>query len=177
MSSPTTRARGAALLLLACFTPASSGCGSIFLGSTQVLTVHSNPASATVRILQTGFAAETPALVPIARDSHYVLVVEAAGYRPVSVPLYKSLHMGVLLADIFLTGLIGVIVDAITGHWYVHHPRMIYVNLEPLRGAASAPPRGAPRLVAKVERASRDALRVTIAEHAPGITARIVRVR
>jgi len=141
MRSSITRVRGAGIgvCLLICGALASSGCGAIFLGSTQLVTVHTNPPSATVRVLQTGYAAETPALVPLARDGNFVLVVEAPGYRTVHVPLHKSIHLGVLLGDI-LTFPIGLIVDAVTRSWYVHQPRMIFVTLEPGSAPAAPPP-------------------------------------
>src|SRR5436190_10182300 len=108
MRVSSIRVRGVSVCVFAALALAQSGCGAIFLGSTQLVTVHAIPPSATVRVLQTGLASQTPALVPLSRDGSYVLVVEAPGYRPVSVPLYRSLHIGVVVADIFLTGLIGV---------------------------------------------------------------------
>ena len=95
-----------------------SGCGAIIHGTRQDITVQSDPAGATVATAEGPSTITTPATLNLERKRSYVLTFRAAGYEPATFNVQNQLGGGVLAADILLTGLIGVVVDGLTGAWY-----------------------------------------------------------
>ena len=72
------------------------------------------------------------------RKHSYVLTFSAEGYGSAEFQIRHEMRVGILVADVLLTGLIGVVVDAITGGWYKLEPKTAIVTLE--RAAANEGP-------------------------------------
>ena len=106
-----------------------SGCGAIIHGTRQDITVQSDPAGATVATAEGPSTITTPATLNLERKRSYVLTFRAAGYEPATFNVQNQLGGGVVAADILLTGLIGVVVDGLTGAWYTLKPDSASVTL------------------------------------------------
>lgn len=94
-----------------------SGCGVIFHGTRQVVTATSTPDGATVRTMPPSEPSVTPTSLHLQRKYTYVLTFEKPGYSNATLEVQNRLQGGILALDILLTGLVGVVVDGITGAW------------------------------------------------------------
>ncbi|NUO64819.1 MAG: hypothetical protein HOQ11_02465 [Gemmatimonadaceae bacterium] len=143
---------------------ALTGCGTILHGPRQAVPVNSNPAGATV---QTTPAAEggtvtTPGTLDLERKHSYQLTFTSPGYSPATVNLHPNIGTGTVIADVLLTGLVGVIVDGATGSWYGLVPENVTATLNRTTGT------GPERIEVHVGR-SRDGQKVEVTTDGPAV--------
>lgn len=112
------RATTGALLL----TFSLTACGTIFGGSTEIIQVNSAPNGASIATVPASGSFRTPASLTLERKNSYTLVASMEGYSSAEFLIRKEMRVGIVVLDVLLTGLIGVVVDAVTGGWW---------NLEP----------------------------------------------
>lgn len=107
-----------------------TGCiGVIANGSSQDITINSVPAGAIVRI-DDGIAGNTPMVADLGRAESHTVQVELDGYEPYTAVLSRSADGGIIIADIFLTGGLGLIIDLATGGLYKLSPDEIMATFE-----------------------------------------------
>ena len=71
----------------------------------------------------------TPTTLELNRKNEYVLSFSKEGYESAQIQVTKHLSGGFLAADILLTGLLGVVIDGVTGAWYNLKPETVTVTL------------------------------------------------
>lgn len=125
----------AALLLGILLSWGLPGCGLLFSGSQSSIPVESNPSSAEVW-LDGVLVGRTPTEVQVDSGEHHVLTFRRDGYPDQTVRLESKLNGGYVLLDILFTGLVGVVVDAATGGWYVNGPDSVHVDLQAAQRSA-----------------------------------------
>lgn len=109
-------AAAACILLLA-------SCGTIMHGSTQGISISSNPTNA--RVLVNGQPLGlTPVTLDLKRKDNHTVRLELDGYQPYEVALSRGVS-GWVAGNIIFGGLIGLAVDAITGGMYKLSPEQI----------------------------------------------------
>ena len=59
-----------------------------------------------------------------------MLIARRDGYNEAQFQIRKSMRMGPLILDILFTGLLGVVVDAVTGGWWDLQPEDVTIVLE-----------------------------------------------
>lgn len=116
---------------------ASTGCGTMFGGSRQLIQAASIPTGASVAA-EGAAGSRTPTSLSLERKNNYVLEFSAPGYTTQKVDVQKSLRGGIVVLDI-LGGLLPVIVDAITGGWYKLSPEQVNAMLTKVDAAAPGP--------------------------------------
>lgn len=114
---------------------ALTGCATIIHGGTQDIRVSSQPPGAVVRVQ--GMATTTPGVLKLERKGTYTLVFEKEGYKAVEVQLNKTVD-GWLFGNIIFGGLIGLVIDFVSGAAYKLTPSEVNSVLEYL------PPPGTP---------------------------------
>jgi hypothetical protein len=120
-----------AKVILTCILIASlSGCGAIFKGSSQDISIQSAPAGATVTGSPGFGTLTTPTTVKLSRNSNYEMSFSKEGYNSTSVGIRKSADGGIIVLDVLFTGLIGVVIDAATGSWNNLKPETVNAVLE-----------------------------------------------
>jgi hypothetical protein len=112
---------GAAFLLV--------GCGAVMHGSRQSITVVSSPSAVKVETSPLTGTFTTPTTLNLERKNSYVLNFSSPGYTPATFNITNSIGTGTVIADVLLTGLIGVIVDGATGSWYGLNPDAVTIAL------------------------------------------------
>ena len=117
-----------------------SGCGVILQGSDQDIEVQTNPTGATVTGGPFVGTYTTPVAVTLERKKNYVLTIEKDGFRTVEVPIHPAVNPIIVVADVVLTALVGVVVDAVTGGWNDLEPDVINATLERDRAMSSLGP-------------------------------------
>lgn len=118
-----------------------SGCASIIEGSTQNITVKSEPAGASISITDRGgqkiHTGVTPATVSLKRGAgyfkseQYTVRFEKPGFEPTEVKIIGSVN-GWYFGNILIGGLIGMLaVDPATGAMYTLAPADLSATLAP----------------------------------------------
>ena len=113
--------------VLVCLMFMSSSCAVISHGSKQTIPVQSSPNAVSVGL--GGMSYTTPTTLELERKNEYVLSFSKEGYESAQIQITKHLSGGYLAADILLTGLLGVVIDGITGAWYNLKPESVTVSL------------------------------------------------
>ena len=110
-----------------CMLVLSTGCAVISHGSKQTIPVQSSPNAVSIDL--GGMSYTTPTTLELERKNEYVLSFSKEGYESAQIQITKHLSGGYLAADILLTGLLGVVIDGITGAWYNLKPESVTVSL------------------------------------------------
>jgi hypothetical protein len=106
-----------------------AGCGAIMHGSRQDVMVQSSPVGLKIDGSPLIGTFTTPANLSLDRKNNYVLTFSTPGYNPTSVNVTNSIGIGTVVADVVFTGLVGVVVDGLTGSWYGLNPESVNVTL------------------------------------------------
>lgn len=122
------RVRLTTAAILLTMTPLMAGCGLIFGGTRQTIRVSSSPDGAAIATMPGTVDYKTPTTLNLERKNEYVLTFSMPGYTSQKVELQRDMRVGIVVLDI-LTGLVGVIVDAVTGAWYRLSPEVVSVTL------------------------------------------------
>ena len=105
-----------AIALLVALGLLASGCGAILNDRYDPLAVTSEPEGAQVRVNGVPMG-HTPVVLQLDSRMNHTVVVNLDGYDETGAIVTSGLGAGWLVLDIFLTGLIGIVVDAVTGAW------------------------------------------------------------
>lgn len=127
--------RPVALVLLLVF----SGCATIMAGGPDRIPVSTNPPGATVFVDNIPVG-QTPVMVTLDRQhSSGVIRIELPGFAPVAIVRTTSIN-GWFWANLCFGGLIGIVVDLVTGDIKAFDDSPIAIGLTPAYGP---PPPGA----------------------------------
>lgn len=105
-----------------------SGCATILQGTTQQITITSDPDGADVKIDGT-YRGTTPMAVDLERKRSHVVQILKEGYRTETVQIQREMG-GAVAGNIILGGFIGWGVDAASGAQYVLWPEHVSVVLD-----------------------------------------------
>jgi len=109
-----------------------SSCATVISGSRQNIKFASNPAAASVFIDEVEVG-KTPFEIKLARKSEHEVMIKLDGYQTYQTTLTKKLN-GWIFGNILIGGMIGIIIDPITGAMYNLTPTQI--NAEMNKGTA-----------------------------------------
>lgn len=110
----------------------TSSCATIVSGSKQNVKFASNPSSAKIFIDEVEVG-KTPFEIKLARKSEHQVLIKLEGYQTYQTTLTKKFN-GWFVGNILIGGLIGLIIDPITGAMYNLSPGEI--NAEMAKGTA-----------------------------------------
>lgn len=123
------RFTGLVFLIIASVT--LSGCGTIFGGLTQDVSLTSDPSGVEVHDVETGERYMTPQTVSLSKSTGHILKFTKDGYRNETVPLRREARFKWWVLDAFTLGIANVI-DASTGGLFDIKPSFIHVALDPV---------------------------------------------
>lgn len=115
------------LVLVALTAVLTASCGTIFFGTKVGVSVRSTPAC-TVTV-DGGASYQTPTVVKVKRGDSHTFKFEKEGFKSQTIQVDNKILVGTLIADIFLTGIIGVVVDLVDGAMYTMDQKQIDVTL------------------------------------------------
>lgn len=115
-----------------------TGCATIASGTTQKVSVSSNPSGAMAKADGT-HAALTPTVFTLERKSDHTIEISKDGYRTSTVILRKAFN-GMTTGNILIGGIIGGGVDAMSGAMYKLVPERVDVTLEKAEPEDAAAP-------------------------------------
>ncbi len=117
------------IFLLAIALLTMTSCATMLNGSTETISIDSQPQGATVKI--NGFVrGKTPLRVYLENDSSYTVELEMEGYFPAQAIIKNKVGAGWVILDAFVWGLLGPLVDACTGDWYELQPKALMIPLQ-----------------------------------------------
>jgi hypothetical protein len=105
----------------------AASCGTIFHGTSRDVALRSVPECT---VIIDGVEYQTPTVVKLKRGESHKVTFEKPGYEPHTVMIDNELLVGTLIADIFLGGLVGIIVDLADGAMYTLNPKELDVTLK-----------------------------------------------
>ncbi|MGE5943747.1 MAG: PEGA domain-containing protein [Flavobacteriales bacterium] len=105
-----------------------SSCATIISGSRQSVEISSEPSSATVYVNEIKIG-KTPVQKKLKRNQEYQLILKLDGYKTYETKLEKKFNAW-YIGNIVFGGLIGIIIDPITGAIHKLEPEEIDGNLK-----------------------------------------------
>jgi PEGA domain-containing protein len=115
MSIPSRTASCTAACLSLAAASVVTGCASVFGSKHHDFTFDTQPAAAQVVVDGTPVG-NTPVVVSLSNTRAHTVVFKKQGYEEIGCEIQKSTGAGWVVLDI-LTGLVAVVVDAVTGDW------------------------------------------------------------
>jgi hypothetical protein len=113
--------------LFIALTIASFGCASIVHGTTQDVSIATNPSGAKVSV-DGQTVGNTPVIAHLKRGENHSLKAELPGYAPYEMAFTKSAS-GWVWGNVLFGGLIGLAVDAISGGFYYLTPEQVMAEM------------------------------------------------
>ena len=107
-------------------------CATVTKGTTDEAYVRSEPKGAKVTT-DLGFHGITPANIVHKRKKTYTITVEKTGYKPIEIFIDNRLEgTGVagVAGNVVLGGVVGLVVDGVSGAALDHYPADVFVELE-----------------------------------------------
>jgi hypothetical protein len=109
------------------------GCATIFTGTSQDVTIASEPTKASVKVVSAAglevYTGSTPATVVLPKKKEYVVTLTLDGYEQVKVPISQSFQT-MVIGNIICGGIPGGVIDLLTGAFWVLEPEAISVTLK-----------------------------------------------
>lgn len=122
---------------------ALGGCATVTRGTTDQVTVNSEPTGATATTSTGLNCPSTPCTWEVSRKSEFVVTYTMPGYKPAQVPVNtKVAGAGAagFAGNVLLGGIVGMGVDAATGSTLEHYPNPVFATLEPIGKPQKAAP-------------------------------------
>ena len=102
------------------------GCGALFYGSTQTISVKSVQRGSNIEVDGQTFV--SPASIELRRNGEYVVTISKEGFETQQVRILRNVSGGIVILDV-LGGIIPLLIDGLMGTWYKLSPQEIDVNL------------------------------------------------
>lgn len=120
---------------------ALGGCATVTRGTTEPITVNSEPPGAEARTSLGHACPSTPCTWEIGRKSEFVVSFTKGGYEDMQIPVSTRVAgAGVagFAGNVLVGGIVGMGVDAATGSTLEHYPNPVMATLVAKRGHAAA---------------------------------------
>jgi len=120
------------LMLLVVGTLMVQGCGTIMNGTMQTIPVTSSPPGAEVTT-STGLTIQTPGEIPLKRGMgrKVTVTIKHSAYYPQTVTLKSSIS-GWAFGNFLIGGIIGGVIDQVSGGGYKYTPKALHFKLNPV---------------------------------------------
>ncbi len=125
----------------------ATGCATITRGTKDTLVVESEPSGANIR-LSNGLTGKTPTSFKLPRNKSLIVTIEKDGYEVVNVnvnPQIVGAGAAGMAGNVLVGGLIGVVVDPLSGAMKDLKPNPVKVNLVASPKANAIAPPSAPQ--------------------------------
>jgi hypothetical protein len=117
------------------------GCATVTRGTTEQITLNSEPPGAQARTSLGQNCPMTPCTFEVSRKSEFIVTFEKDGYEPTQIPVVTKLAgAGVagFAGNVIVGGIVGMGVDAFTGSTLEHYPSPVYATLVRSKGPVLA---------------------------------------
>lgn len=104
-----------------------TSCATIMHGTYQPIGISSNPTNADVWV-DSMYVGNSPLIVEMARSYHHVVTIQLDGYETYQIIVSRSLS-GWVLGNIIFGGVIGLVVDAVSGGIFELTPDQVQAEM------------------------------------------------
>lgn len=129
------------ILTTAAIAAALGGCATVTRGTTDQITINSEPAGAEAKSSLGHACASTPCTWEVSRKSEFIVSFAKSGYEDTQVPVQTRIAgagAAGFAGNVLIGGLVGMGVDAATGATLEHFPNPVLASMSPLRKALPA---------------------------------------
>ncbi len=119
---------------------ALGGCATVTRGTTEQITISSEPAGAEAKSSSGHACTATPCTWEVSRKSEFVVSFSKSGYDDMQIPVSTRIAgAGVagFAGNVIIGGVVGMGVDAVTGSTLEHYPNPVLANMVRSRKAAA----------------------------------------
>jgi len=109
-----------------------TGCATIFKGTTERVSLNSEPHGAEVYV-NDAYVGDTPLRLKLETKHAYRIEFRKDGYKSKVVNISNHVGAGWIVLDV-IAGLVPVLIDAVTGGWYSLDQNYVNASLERQRG-------------------------------------------
>ncbi len=114
---------------VAAVTFAVLGCAAIFNDTKETVQIATTPPGAQIAV-NGAPVGQAPLAVQLDVERDHIIQASMPGCMPAQVAVDSSLGAGWLIADLFLSGLVGIVVDAATKSWNELSTNSVLINLQ-----------------------------------------------
>lgn len=132
------------IMFIAAASLALVGCASVTRGTTNQITVTTEPAGAAVQTSMAHSCPQSPCTFQVNRKDEFIVTASKPGYKSASMPVKTRVAQAGaagFAGNVLVGGLIGMGVDAATGATLEHYPNPVLIALEPIQAPAKASPK------------------------------------
>ncbi len=125
-----------------------AGCATVTRGTTNQVTLNSEPAGAEAKTSMGYHCPSTPCTFEVSRKAEFIVTFSKSGYKTTEVPVATRVAGGGVAGfagNVLIGGLVGMGVDAATGSTLEHFPNPVFVTLQPIGKVAPPPRKPAPK--------------------------------
>ena len=115
------------IVVLLCFITSITGCATLMNGPKQKVGISSTPSGASVSVDGVSFG-KTPVAANLNRNDDHIVIIKMDGYEPYETMLTKKVS-GWVWGNILIGGLIGLVIDALSGGLYQLTPEQVEATL------------------------------------------------
>lgn len=105
-----------------------TGCAAVFTGGRGKIEANSTPSGAEVFVNGEKMG-QTPCTIKLKTKGEYTLTIKKEGFKDQTYKITNKVGAGWVILDVVF-GLLPVIVDAVTGSWYVFNEKSFNAQLE-----------------------------------------------
>jgi hypothetical protein len=122
------------LFVVMCISHLGQGCATIVSGTSDNINITSSPASARFRVKSMKsdmelLSGNTPSVINLSRKNEYRVVIDLPGYKEKVVPITQEFN-GWFIGNLLCGGLIGGVIDLVTGAIWTLEPTSISINMD-----------------------------------------------
>ena len=107
------------------------GCATIFTGTTEEISITSEPSGASISLRPTGGSAVTPANLTLSKKNTYIVRARLACFEEETAQIDNQIHP-LFFGNILIGGLIGLLIDVGGGGGFDLEPEQIHFQLKKL---------------------------------------------
>ncbi len=104
-----------------------SSCATIMHGTTQSIGISTNPHNAEVW-LDNRLAGHSPIILEMSRNENHIVRIELEGYQPYELTFTRKIS-GWCAGNLVFGGVIGLVIDALSGGIYTLTPEQVQVEM------------------------------------------------
>lgn len=112
-----------------------AGCGTVTRGTTESVSITSEPADATIRTSLGHSCPQSPCTIEVSRKTKFTAFAEKEGFKPGSIFVdTKVAGAGAagVAGNLIIGGVVGIGVDVATGAALDHYPNPAQIRLAPV---------------------------------------------
>ncbi|HZH12154.1 MAG TPA: translation initiation factor 2 [Microvirga sp.] len=132
------------ILIIAAASLSLAACATVTRGTTEQITVTSEPSGASATTSIGHSCPATPCTFEVSRKAEFIATFKKDGYEDLQIPVQTRVSGGGaagFAGNVIIGGVVGMAADAATGATLEHYPNPVHAVMTPLPRATNRTPR------------------------------------